>query len=185
MDIGNHNGVNKVEWSKSSRHFSLTNRESLTQGDQIYNFYGDKSNSELLIGYGFTLPSLEKDTVHLRLTPGPEAVRLRRAQVSHVMDSNQPEQEFMFHVKLPIKSMDSDQGLAKLQVFSPGLVDTMSCMVANRRERQFLEANLEHSAEMGPVGGPLSRNLLLVVRILRDKLRYELARIEQYSKGLG
>ncbi|KAJ5035545.1 uncharacterized protein L3040_008011 [Drepanopeziza brunnea f. sp. 'multigermtubi'] len=184
MDIGNHNGVNQVDWSKGADQFSLKSRIVLTRNSQIYNFYGDKSNSELLVGYGFTLPNGEKDTVNLKLTPGAESIRLRRSQTSHIIDVNQPEQEFMFHVKLPAKTVPPDQ-LLQLQVFSSGLIDTMSCMVANKRERRFLQANLQCSLEKKSFSGSLSRNIVLVLRILRDKLQYELSRIQTFGRGLS
>ncbi|KAI9046690.1 hypothetical protein LZ554_009429 [Drepanopeziza brunnea f. sp. 'monogermtubi'] len=184
MDIGNHNGVNQVDWSRGADQFSLKSRIVLTRNSQIYNFYGDKSNSELLVGYGFTLPNREKDAVNLKLTPGAESIRLRRSQTSHIIDINQPEQEFMFHLKLPAKTVPPDQ-LVQLQVFSPGLIDTMSCMVANKRERRFLLANLQCSLEKKSFSGPLSRNIVLVLRILRDKLQYELSRIQKFGEGLS
>ncbi|KAK2629904.1 hypothetical protein QTJ16_000724 [Diplocarpon rosae] len=187
-DIGNHDGVNHVEWSPSPTHFSLINRRAIAKRAQIYNYYGDKSNSELLVGYGFTLPGSEKDVVNLRLTPSPEAVQLRRSQTSHMMDSDRPEQEFMFHVLSSVEPVELvDKGLAELKVFSSGLINTMSCMVANRREQQYLLANPAYSVENDHevLGGPLSRNIILVLRILRDKLQYELSRIEELGESLG
>ncbi|KAG4438929.1 hypothetical protein IFR05_005609 [Cadophora sp. M221] len=189
MDIGNHNGINQVEWSRDSAAgcFSLENREPITQGEQIYNFYGDKSNSELLVAYGFMLPGLERDAVNLRLTPSTEAVQLRRSQSSHVVDLNQPEQEFMFNVRISNDTTRRGGGIPQLDVFSPGLVDTMSCMVTNTRERRFILASPAYSLEedLEVFSGPLSRNIILVLRLLRDKLQYEISRIEQFGAGLG
>jgi hypothetical protein len=90
LDIGNHNGVNSVEWTmnSSSGVFMLRSRSPLHQNEQIYNFYGNKSNSELLVGYGFTLPAtpdLDWDIVNLKLKPGAEALALRRSQCCHAM----------------------------------------------------------------------------------------------------
>ncbi|PBP19402.1 SET domain-containing protein [Diplocarpon rosae] len=187
-DIGNHDGVNHVEWAPNPTHFSLINRLVITTETQIYNYYGDKSNSELLVGYGFTLPDSEKDIVNLKLTPSTEAVQLRRSQNSHEVNSNQPEQEFMFHVLSSVEPvLFADKGLAELKVFSSGLINTMSCMVANRRERQYLLANPAYSVENDHdvLGGPLSRNIILVLRILRDKLEYELSRIQELDASLG
>ncbi|OWP07407.1 hypothetical protein B2J93_6186 [Marssonina coronariae] len=186
-DIGNHDGINQVEWSPSPTHFGLINSQVILRGTQIYNYYGDKSNSELLVGYGFTLPGSEKDFVNLKLTPSPEAVRLRRSQTSHIVDSNQPEQEFMFHVMSHVEPVVFDKGLAELKFFSSGLIETMSCMVANKRERQYLLRNPGYSVEKDQevFGGPLSRNILLVLRILHNKLQYELSRIVQLGASLG
>jgi len=189
MDIGNHNGINQVDWSRDSvsGHFSLSNRDLITQGSQIYNFYGDKSNSELLVAYGFMLPGTERDAVNLRLTPSPDVVQLRRCQAFHVVDLNQPEQEFMFNVRISKDEVRHGKGLSQLDMFSPGLVDTMSCMLANKRERRFLLANLTYSLEQDPdvFSTSMSRNMIFVLRILHDKLRYEVSRIEQCGRDLG
>ncbi|KAH6711140.1 hypothetical protein BKA61DRAFT_488877 [Leptodontidium sp. MPI-SDFR-AT-0119] len=189
MDIGNHNGVNQVEWSRdpAAGHFSLENRELISQEEQIYNFYGEKSNSELLVAYGFMLSGLERDSVNLRLTPSSEAVQLRRSQSSHVVDPNQPQQEFMFNVRISNDITREDNGITELDVFSAGLVDTMSCMVATTRERKFILANPTYSLEKDPevFSGPMSRNIALVLRLLHDKLQYEISRIELFGAGLG
>ncbi|KAH7336407.1 hypothetical protein BKA65DRAFT_607298 [Rhexocercosporidium sp. MPI-PUGE-AT-0058] len=189
MDIGNHNGVKQVDWLRDTIAgvFSLENCEMIERGKQIYNFYGDKSNSELLIAYGFMLPGLERDAVNLRLTPSPEAVQLRRSQRSHVMDPNQPDQEFMFNVRIPNDTRRDDRAIQELSVFSPGLINTMSCMLANTREQRFIFANPTYSLEKDPevFSGAMSRNIILVLRLLRDKLQYETSRIEQTGAFLG
>lgn len=188
MDIGNHNGANQVVWSQhpEAGQFSLSNLGPVEKGSQIYNYYGDKSNSELLVAYGFTLPDTNKDLVNLRLTPDSESNRLRRSQTSHIVDSNQPEQEFMFQVKLHNATVTNQNGLPELQVFSPGLVDTMSCMVSTSRERRFIISNNTYSLEEAATvfSGPLARNIIHVLRILHDKLLYELARIHKSGEGL-
>ncbi|PVH88692.1 SET domain-containing protein [Cadophora sp. DSE1049] len=188
MDIGNHNGINQVDWSRDSStgHFSLSNRELIAQGNQIYNFYGDKSNSELLVAYGFILPGTKRDTVNLRLTPSSEVVQLRRSQTSHVVDFNQPEQEFMFSVRILNDAARHGSGIPQLDMFSPGLVNTMSCMLANNRERRFLLTNPAYSLEKDPevFSNPMSRNIIFVLRILQDKLNYEISRIEQCGVDL-
>ncbi|KAH7409211.1 hypothetical protein BKA64DRAFT_693225 [Cadophora sp. MPI-SDFR-AT-0126] len=189
MDVGNHNGINQVDWSRdtAANCFSLSNLEHISQGSQIYNFYGDKSNSELLVAYGFTLPGTERDAVNLRLTPSPDVVQLRRSQASHIVDPTQPEQEFMFNVRIPKDETRHVQGLPQLDMFSTGLVNTMSCMLANNKERRFLLANPTYSLEKDPdvFGSLMSRNIFFVLRILHDKLQYEVSRIEQGGADLG
>jgi hypothetical protein len=97
MDIGNHNGMNNVNWkpNPATGVFALSNRDSIRQNDQIFNYYGNKSNSELLVGYGFTLPTvpdLDRDVVNLKLKPGAEVLELRRSQYCHVIP-REPEEE--------------------------------------------------------------------------------------------
>lgn len=97
MDIGNHNGINNVNWTPDPETgvFVLSNRGPIRQNEQIFNFYGNKSNSELLVGYGFTLPAtsnLDSDVVNLKLKPGEEALQLRRSQACHMIPK-EPEEE--------------------------------------------------------------------------------------------
>jgi len=186
-DIGNHNGTNQVNWLPDpiAGHFSLATRDVFTNGCQIFNYYGDKSNSELLVGYGFILLNPENDRVNLKLTPSPDAIRLRRSQSCHaIRDQTQPEQEFMFQVRMSI-GKNGCQGM--LSTFSEGLIDTLICMVANARERRFIEQNPGYCIEKAstPFGGPLSRAFIRALSILCEKLGYEMKRIETTALSLG
>ncbi|TVY90264.1 Ribosomal lysine N-methyltransferase, partial [Lachnellula willkommii] len=182
LDIGNHNGINAVTWTKDPKagQFGLCTRDLVQQGTQIFNYYGDKSNSELLVGYGFTLPNLENDTVNLKLTPPVEAAQLRGTQISHAsIHRSQPGEEFMFMVRRQRCVGRVDGGLVELEFFSAGLFDTMACMVANKRERQFIIEDPDYSLEKDSAvfGGPLGRNVLCILRVLSDKLDYDFRRI--------
>ncbi|KAL2068914.1 hypothetical protein VTL71DRAFT_15252 [Oculimacula yallundae] len=186
-DIGNHNGINQVNWSLDPAEgvFSLSNCGPILKGSQIYNFYGDKSNNELLVAYGFILPDTSKDTVNIRVTPPPEAALLRRSQSSHVKDPNQPEAEFLFHVRVLERGLH--EGNLALNIFSPGLVNTMSCVFANSRERRYLEANASYSVETdaNKFCGSMSRNAVMILRTLYDKLVNEVSRTEKSGTELG
>jgi hypothetical protein len=97
MDIGNHNGINNVEWiiDPSSGIFILSNCHTLPRDAQIFNYYGNKSNSELLVGYGFTLTPTQKsdwDVVNLKLKPEVDALTLRRSQHCHVITQGAEEE---------------------------------------------------------------------------------------------
>jgi len=189
LDIGNHNGVNQVFWAKDPEagHFGLRTLDDVEQGCQIFNFYGHKSNSELLVGYGFTLPNLENDTVNLKLTPPSGAVQLRRSQKSHIsLNKSQPEEEFMFKVRRQSSNGTADGNFVELEFFSVGLFDTLACMVCNKRERQFIMENSEYSLEFekNVFEGPLARTVFVALRILFDKLDYDFKRIRETGKIL-
>lgn len=189
LDIGNHNGINAVTWMKDPKagQFGLCTRDLFQQGSQIYNYYGNKSNSELLVGYGFTLPNLENDTVNLKLTPPIEAAHLRRTQISHAsIHRSQPGEEFMFMVRRQNRVGEVDNGLVELEFFSAGLFDTLACMVANKRERQFIIENPAYSLEEDPAvfRGPLARNVLCILQVLSDKLDYDFTRIRGTGETL-
>ncbi|KAM7199152.1 ribosomal lysine N-methyltransferase set10 [Rhypophila sp. PSN 637] len=77
FDIANHSMTARYEWDISSDPTScrLICRDSYQPGEQVYNNYGLKSNSELLLGYGFILPEtsdLHNDYVHVRKRGGEQ-----------------------------------------------------------------------------------------------------------------
>lgn len=78
MDIGNHDLRAKVEWDTASDigFCRFISHDRYQPGQQIFNNYGMKTNSELLLGYGFIVPEtadLHNDYIHLRKKRGPEA----------------------------------------------------------------------------------------------------------------
>jgi hypothetical protein len=127
MDIGNHNGINNVNWTLDpiSGSFTLSNRGLIRQNDQIFNYYGNKSNSELLVGYGFILPTtpdVDRDVVNLKLKPPRGSLELRRSQSCHVVPG-EPEEECMFVVQRRIDREATDRRVDIFMPFSDGLVD--------------------------------------------------------------
>ncbi|OIW25582.1 SET domain-containing protein [Coniochaeta ligniaria NRRL 30616] len=76
MDIANHQLRAKVTWDTVSdpRACHFVSCDAYQPGRQIFNNYGMKTNSELLLGYGFIIPEsegLHNDYIHLRKR-GPE-----------------------------------------------------------------------------------------------------------------
>lgn len=146
LDIGNHNGINNVDWQPDPvSGFSLSNRSMVLRGSQVFNYYGNKSNSELLIGYGFTLPSIpsigfDNNIVNLKLKPKSDALTLRRIQQCHVIPMI-PEDEFMFAVQLQHNAPAEEQPFG---ILPHGLIDLVICMVANERETRYLTLKPEY-----------------------------------------
>ncbi|KAH8904167.1 SET domain-containing protein [Coniochaeta sp. PMI_546] len=71
MDIANHDLRAEVTWDTASdpRSCQFVSRDVYQPGQQIFNNYGMKTNSELLLGYGFIFPESEEqhnDYIHLR-----------------------------------------------------------------------------------------------------------------------
>jgi hypothetical protein len=71
FDIANHSLESKIIWDSTSDPEScqLKNEEAYLPGQQIFNNYGKKTNSELLLGYGFIIDESEKlhnDYIHVR-----------------------------------------------------------------------------------------------------------------------
>lgn len=189
LDLGNHNGVNEVEWSQDPTKgvFTLSNSTFIPKDSEVYNYYGHKSNSELLVAYGFTLPGLQHDVVNLKVTPGSDAMLLRRSQACHsIPEPSQAEKEFMYQVRSTSVQSKASQ-LPELQPFSHGLIDTMACMIANTRERQYIASHPDFCLDLGidQLNGSMSRNYVQVMYILRAKLKSEIARIQNHVLGLG
>jgi hypothetical protein len=187
LDIGNHNGVNNVDWIPDHGVLSLKIRNSIPAGAQIFNFYGNKSNSELLVAYGFTLPvdeaaGLDVNVVNLKLKASPEALALRRNQSCYQVPRI-PDEECTFMVqKRPFRQ----DGLADLSVFSDGLIDLIICIVANTREKSYISTNPEYCPERDPslIEGPLYRSALQALSVLYAKLLMEEKRIRETGADL-
>jgi hypothetical protein len=190
LDIGNHDGVNRVEWSKSpeSGYFTFSSTETMVKGSQIFNFYGNKSNSELLVGYGFILHSPEQDIVNLRMTPAPDAAELRRTQACHRRNAPfQPGEEFMFYVRRQSVYQQTSDGLVALPIFTHGLFEALICMVANARERRYIQENPAYCIQTPPsmFSGPLYKALFQSLQILSLKLTADKQKIIDAGKDLG
>ncbi|KAF8270936.1 hypothetical protein EI94DRAFT_1777650 [Lactarius quietus] len=78
VDSLNHARAQPVSWvvshtplsDKSQGTISLVTRTAVDGGAEIFNNYGAKPNSELLLGYGFTLPNNPDDTIVLKIGGG-------------------------------------------------------------------------------------------------------------------
>ncbi|RYP72764.1 hypothetical protein DL769_004380 [Monosporascus sp. CRB-8-3] len=78
FDIGNHSLSAKTSWSTDpdGQACKLQSGQHYTSGDQVFNNYGMKTNAELLLGYGFTLPeslNFHNDYVHIKTKAKTEA----------------------------------------------------------------------------------------------------------------
>ena len=71
VDALNHARAQPVSWvvtsSASATTISLVTHNASNPGSEIFNNYGAKPNSELLLGYGFTLPANPDDTILLKI----------------------------------------------------------------------------------------------------------------------
>ncbi|SCU89910.1 LADA_0F00518g1_1 [Lachancea dasiensis] len=69
VDLLNHANLTKVAWglADGSGDATFSTKETLKAGDELLNNYGNKSNEELILGYGFSLPNNDFDTATLTL----------------------------------------------------------------------------------------------------------------------
>jgi hypothetical protein len=183
LDIGNHNSKDRVLWSHKDQSFTLSSLRNINAGGQIYNFYGTKSNSELLVGYGFLLEDDSLDRVNIKLNNLPQDVQdFRKTQSSHVLPSrNQPEEEFMYYIG---ETTDRSQN-APLRLLSRGFFDTVICLVASERERDIIKFKRQYSPELDQdiFTGELMRCAHVALQVIKDKVHSELARLEHTNPG--
>lgn len=80
FDIGNHSPAAQVDWDVHQQQdttmtiTTLKTGMAYAAGDQVFNNYGEKTNAELMLAYGFLVPestALHNDYVHLQLRAGP------------------------------------------------------------------------------------------------------------------
>lgn len=135
--------------------------------------------TRLLVGYGFILDKPETDVVNISLVPPPEIQAFRRTQACHISQRNhcQPDEEWRYQVfKHPVPLNDGRPGYWHLK---HGVVETISCIVANDRERRFLAANpdycLESDLELN--SSNMSRNIIHAYQVLHGKLQAELQKL--------
>jgi hypothetical protein len=71
LDLLNHVPRTPIAWIRSSTGVSFIHegKEILKKGEEVNNNYGPKSNEELLMGFGFTLPNNADDTYTLAIKP--------------------------------------------------------------------------------------------------------------------
>ncbi|CAN6674227.1 hypothetical protein TRVA0_050S01046 [Trichomonascus vanleenenianus] len=67
VDLLNHKPRQPVKWDINDAGFALVADAAVEEGSEVCNNYGPKSNEELLMGYGFAIPSNPFDRVALRL----------------------------------------------------------------------------------------------------------------------
>lgn len=147
--------------------------------------------SELLLGYGFTLPqttALDMDSVNIKLKPSEIELQSRRLQCCYEPPNMpQPEEgELMFEIR---RKPNLDDGrLPALQVLSHGLVDMLSWMLANDRERKYMLAHRDtlcFERLPDPLGGSLSRNLVRIIFLLVGRLELDIRTVQSKVSSLG
>lgn len=67
VDFLNHKNDVKVRWSFQNGKECFFSQESLKSGEELFNNYGDKSNEELLLSYGFVQDNNQYDDARLTL----------------------------------------------------------------------------------------------------------------------
>ncbi len=192
LDIANHSPTTHYTWSTTDPPTACTfiSDDPYPPGAQVYNNYGAKTNSELLLAYGFLLPpsaSFHNDYVHVRKRNQPitNPDSSSSSSSSTPTDENETEKPKDFLLSLrPLAHASSLAGrarlalnpptrLARLPCFlcvEPALVeDLASAMVASREEAEAVEKwNREGE---GLEGGENGEGLPVVVVRVVERVR--------------
>ncbi|KAK4159404.1 ribosomal lysine N-methyltransferase set10 [Cladorrhinum sp. PSN259] len=160
FDLANHSMTAKYSWDITSdpQCCQLICEDGYQAGDQVYNNYGLKSNSELLLGYGFILPETEElhnDYVH---------VRKRQPQAGDASAVGKPK-DFLISLR-PMNHPSSVAGRARLfsladrrllslqglSHFEPALIADLAAAVATPEERALIGQWLASEEDAVPEG---------------------------------
>jgi hypothetical protein len=192
LDLANHSSTAKVTWFTNVRNepkdLSIISESEITEGQQVFNNYAPKNNTELMLGYGFCLPG--NDEVGIAFKPlGEQLVAIRKQHLacleSHGGDPNQT----LFHVRAsPYTRPTDDTRLLEFKLVEDGGIDALAVLAANRREREYMILHSNHCPERSSEAvfkGPLSRNVLNVLSLLLDRLAGALEKIISAGEHLG
>ena len=168
FDIGNHSITAKVSWEVDSSKgiCRLVTRSGYEPGEQVFNNYGMKTNSQLLLGYGFMIPETEhlhNDYIHLR----------KRVEQEQASAGEENPQEYLLSL-LPMTDPSSILGRALQPISLEILSSTNDVRVLSPwthvQESMILDLVLAQAPRLLEEGNSANR-----VEILRQFLTGEVA----------
>ncbi|KAK2069929.1 hypothetical protein P8C59_004470 [Phyllachora maydis] len=99
FDVANHSPAARVVWEVGEHHCTLVTADPVAPGAQVLNYYGPKTNAELLIAYGFLVPASE--TLH------NDYLHFRKRMVDRGHDPQQPSEAEQKRDKKPVEFLVS------------------------------------------------------------------------------
>ncbi|KAI9730771.1 MAG: hypothetical protein M1818_008051 [Claussenomyces sp. TS43310] len=192
VDLANHDSAAKVAWfsdvKSNPKDLSLIIEANIKEGDQIFNNYAPKGNTELLLGYGFL--SEDNDEVPLTFKNlSKELMKIRENQCCFTEVDNVERDSYTFSVRRkPYPRSANDSRLGAFEILEDGCIDTLALLVANQREKVFMAKNSNYCPERDSatsIGGSMSRNTFQVVSVLLEKLQLEHDRVLSSGASLG
>ena len=129
LDIANHSPTARYTWSTTTPPTACTfiADDFYPPGAQVYNNYGAKTNSELLLAYGFLLPpsdTFHNDYVHVRKRNHPQS----NTNSSGSLDDNDKPKDFLLSLR-PLADSSSLVGRARLALSPPTRLARLPCFV--------------------------------------------------------
>ncbi|OBT65513.1 hypothetical protein VE03_05006 [Pseudogymnoascus sp. 23342-1-I1] len=192
LDIANHDAKARVEWFVNAqgpvKDFSISTDGAIEGGEQVFNNYAPKGNTELLLGYGFCIPGNDDVAIELKC-PDEGKRQIREAQQHGYKAPGGASEKWIFHVRSrPYPAREGDNRVEKLRAFEEGLIDTLAVLVSNEREEEFLEENPEYSVESNlesSLYNFMGRNALCALSVLLAQLRSAQRKILEAGNDLG
>lgn len=188
VDIANHDPKARVEWfadaTSEVKSVSIKNDEGIKAGEQIFNNYAPKGNSELLLGYGFMLPDNDDFAVEMRVTDPKSMAQLNLGSAQAAANGR-----IMFHIKTKPYPNHANKSLPEdLQIFEPGLLDMLSDLVMNEREHEenkrisklLAEGTYEEIVNSTSAG----RNFAAVLAMMKKRLEILLEKLVRTPSGM-
>ncbi|KAH3667237.1 hypothetical protein OGAPHI_002886 [Ogataea philodendri] len=100
VDLLNHENGHTVKWGFEDDHFEFYSLDkTLSQGDEIFNNYGDKANIDLLLTYGFVLDKNPHDTTSITLKV-PESTILDARNYGITLPENSSTEGINFEISV-------------------------------------------------------------------------------------
>ncbi|KAK0611918.1 hypothetical protein B0T14DRAFT_439337 [Immersiella caudata] len=142
FDIPNHSITAKYSWDLTSDPTScqLICQDAYQPGDQVYNNYGMKTNSELLLGYGFLLPETEQlhnDYVHVRKRQEDSSTDKPKDFLISLRPFDHPGS--LAGRARPGGLSSRLQSLRQFSHFEPALVDDLASSLSTAEEEQAID----------------------------------------------
>mmetsp|Transcript_5886 Transcript_5886/g.7164 ORF Transcript_5886/g.7164 Transcript_5886/m.7164 type:complete len:599 (+) Transcript_5886:2757-4553(+) len=116
IDLLNHKNDNKVKWKglkeSDGNHITFQNLETVDKLGELYNNYGNKSNLELLLGYGFVFENNKYDETNISLKVGSDEVIKEALRYKILINQSADEKECIREFKEGINfKITIDEGL--------------------------------------------------------------------------
>ncbi|KZF19202.1 SET domain-containing protein [Xylona heveae TC161] len=185
-DALNHRPLTKIEWQTGPTTLGLITDDEVLPGEQVYNNYGAKSNEELLLGYGFCLPSNPFDQFSLKLRLpnfGPISIIRPLLEASEHTSVTKDMIEGIYFVRGTNHfTKGYESSVPEYSAFPPELRAIFSILVANPDELNRMQANA--AKNRFPTDGISGRMQLAVMNQLLMALRRKYAAIVQHDARL-
>lgn len=152
VDIANHNPSARVTWFTNTAAqycgsaLEIKNDVTIGGGEQVWNNYAPKGNTELLLGYGFCVEDNPNDTVALAISVPPTEEMKERVAVWTLLRTGKgaasqgaPNGGYNFTGYVRRTKYDWQDGRAEeLKICSEGLIELLAVFLANRHELAVL-----------------------------------------------